>query len=403
MKDARDSQAWVLIVAGVAGLLTVGIAVRHCGSNPSSETAGGPKLAASGRLAASQRGGWIAQSRPGTGGSGVASGRMGGGSTSRSGSSEPRELAPPRRAFGNARDASERDFRDTDTVDTGGDAIAAQRRVPAVNTAGAAGAAGVGGAGAAAGGAGEGGTTEAARPGAGPDRTAKSSAPKDGSSETQAVVAANDPAKTEALDPTGPVLSLPLDNSVQPDKGDTAPIIASGVTFDANGAHFAADAQMFIPSSGNVNPAAGTFTFWMLPDWAGDIESKFYILHLGPNTWENHIDIFKDLRFLRFLFTPDSGVESNTGKDISYWRRGEQHMVTATWGDGVAAMYIDGVAVGAREYDGELDIGSAPPLFIGSGDPNTRAGASSNIRNFQIYTRALNPDEVAALFAQPPS
>lgn len=33
--------------------------------------------------------------------------------------------------------------------------------------------------------------------------------------------------------------------------------------------------------SGNVSFTAGTITLWMLPEWAGDIESQFEILHFA--------------------------------------------------------------------------------------------------------------------------
>src|SRR5689334_18467426 len=99
MKDTSDSHAWGVIVAGVVGLLAVGIAFRQCGSSPSSESVSEPKLAAKARGTDNQRGGWIAQSQPRTGDPGAVSGRMAGsGSTSRTGGgAEPGELAPSRR------------------------------------------------------------------------------------------------------------------------------------------------------------------------------------------------------------------------------------------------------------------------------------------------------------------
>src|SRR5438552_3164805 len=80
MKDRSDSQAWVPIVAGIAGLLAVGIAFRQCGSNPSSPSAelvSEPKLAAKPRLGDNQRGGWNAQSQPRTSGAVAERGRPG--------------------------------------------------------------------------------------------------------------------------------------------------------------------------------------------------------------------------------------------------------------------------------------------------------------------------------------
>jgi hypothetical protein len=387
MKGTSDSNTWVPIVAGVLGLLAAGIAVRHCGSSRSPEAVTGPQLASKARRPDNERGGWIAQSGTENLGterarSGTAGGMAGRGSGGSGGGSEPDDVASAHGGSG----AVERDFRDTDTLDAGSDAIPVQPHLPPVDVSGGSVAAPEGG----------------APPASGRDQAGKSSADKAAAPQTQEMAQATDSAKASAPDDNGPVFSLPLDKSTQPDKGDTTPIIANGVTFDANGAHFSADAQLFIPSEGNVNPAAGTFTFWMLPDWAGDVESVFQILHLGATTWANRLDIFKDHVYLRLLMCPDSGFESGASANISGWNKGDRHMITATWGDGVVAMYIDGVSVGVSDYDGELDIGSSPPLFLGSGNPRVKEGANSNITNFQIYTRALGADEVAALFAQPP-
>jgi hypothetical protein len=395
MKGTSDSTTWVPIVAGVLGLLAAGIAVRHCGSSRSPESVTGPQLASKARRPDNERGGWIAQSGTENLGterarSGTAGGMASRGSGGSRGGSEPDDVASAHGGSG----AVERDFRDTDTMDTGGEAINGPPRVPPAGIP----AGGVGAPG------GSSGAASGPPSAPGQEQGGKPSSDKAAAPQTQDVAPAKDAAKAGAPNDNGPVLSLPLDKSTDPEQGNTSPIIANGVTFDENGAHFAADAQLFIPSEGNINSAAGTLTFWMLPDWAGDVESQSWILHLGPlNTWANRLDIFKDYAYLRLLICPDSGIESGVGPDIRGWKKGDRHLITATWGDGVVALYIDGASVGARDYDGELDFGPNPPLFLGSGNPQVKAGANSNIRNFQIYTRALNPDEVAALYAQPPS
>ena len=398
MKGANDSKPWVPIVVGILGVLAGGLAVRQCGSSPAPESAAAPQLARI-RPAEGERGGWIAQSQTRPGGSDrsrpadVAGGRV------PSRDADTSDFAPPRR--GGARDVGERDFRDTDTVDTGGDDIAAQPHMPSAAGFGA----GTGAAAAAGDAAANADGSPAGNPAGAPPPAPKPAAEKPATAQTEQAAPNTDPAKAGTAENNGPVLSLPLDGSTTPDKGgDNAPIIANGVTFDQNGAHFSSDAQLFIPSDGTVNAAAGTFNFWMLPDWAGDVESKFQVLHLGnTDTWANRFDIFKDLAFFRLLMCTDSGFESGAAANISGWKKGDRHMITTTWGDGVVAMYIDGVAVGASDYDGQLDIGPNPPLFLGSGNPRVREGANSNIRNFQIYTRSLNPDEITNLYAQPPS
>lgn len=386
MKGTSDSTTWVPIVAGVLGLLAAGIAVRHCGSTPSPESVTGPQLASKARRPDNERGGWIAQSGTENLGterarSGTAGGMAGRGSGGSGGGSEPDDVASAHGGSG----AVERDFRDTDTLDAGGDAIPVQPHLPPVDVSGGSVAAPEGG----------------APPASGRDQAGKSSADKAAAPQTQEGAQATDPAKASTPADGSPVLSLPLDKSTQPDKGDTAPIIANGVTFDANGAHFSADSQLVFPNGGNINPAAGTITFWILPDWAGETEGHADIVHIGGPTFENHITIFQDNRYLRFLFADNSHYESGEGPDVSHWKKGDWHMITATWGDGITSLYFDGGSMGSRDFSGELELGPEP-LIIGSVQPGVKAGANSSIRNFLLYDRALSTDEVAALFAQPP-
>jgi hypothetical protein len=154
----------------------------------------------------------------------------------------------------------------------------------------------------------------------------------------------------------------------------------------------------------STNFTAGTITFWIRPDWAGEVDGKYNIVWLGAPTFRNRLVIFKDLAYLRFLFTPDSGIESGASQSITDWRRGDRHMITATWGDGVTALYVDGTSAGENDYDGEINLCPNPPVILGSGgNPGVAGNANSNIRNFQIYDHASSTDEVAALFAHPPS
>lgn len=145
---------------------------------------------------------------------------------------------------------------------------------------------------------------------------------------------------------------------------------------------------------GGTNSTAGTIMFWLRAEWAGNIDNQIQLVHLGGTTFENHVDIFKDYRYLRFLIADNSGFEVGASVDISDWQQGERHMITATWGDNRATLYVDGTPVGVHSYPGEVDVGPDTPVFV---------GASSGISNFQVYRRTLSAGEVAALFAQPPS
>jgi hypothetical protein len=146
-------------------------------------------------------------------------------------------------------------------------------------------------------------------------------------------------------------------------------------------------------NSSNASSAAGTITFWILPPWAGDTVSDVILVHLGGGDFENHATFFKNGRYLRFLFADDSGYEAGGSVDVSGWKPADRHLITGTWGDGVTILYIDGVPVVTQDYAGKLVLGPNPPLYV---------APSSNISEFEIYHRALTPEEVAALFAQPP-
>lgn len=390
MKDGNSSPPWIPIVVGVLGLLAVGISLRHCGTSAAPDSVAGSQLAAKPAASKSEGGGWIAQPRVGGTVSernrlGSGDGRMasGGSTGTLGGGAEPEHAAPARDLADDTRSAGANDFRDTDTMDVGGDAIAAQPVAPPVDAPG-----------------GLGGTSGGAPPGRGPGQAPAAKSSADTAAAPLVVAEPKDAAKTAAEDDTGPVLSMPLDKTTEPDKGDTAPIIVNGVTFDQNGARFSANSQIVVPDAGNANPAAGTITFWILPDWAGDTETDASLVHIGTATFENHATIFKNGRYLRFLFADNTGYESGVGQDVADWKPGDRHMITATWGDGVTALYIDGGSVGEKDYNGELQIGPGTPLQLGSNQAGH--GANSNISNFQLYPRALGAEEVATLSAQPP-
>jgi hypothetical protein len=201
-------------------------------------------------------------------------------------------------------------------------------------------------------------------------------------------------------DPNGPVVSLKFDKSTIVDEKGNAVLVENGITFDANGAHFSSDAQLAIPHVASVTGQAGTVTFSILPDWAGDLESNASFFQLRGHTWENRISIFKNGQYLRFLICDNTGQESGVGVSIADWKKDASHAVAATWGDHVTALYVDGISKGSNEYNGELEIPEGTPLMIGSDHPGGAGGAGGSLPDFQIYSRALSPDEVLALAAQ---
>lgn len=197
--------------------------------------------------------------------------------------------------------------------------------------------------------------------------------------------------------PDAPALSLNLENSTVPEKGDTGPVVEQGISFDQGGAYFGEDAVLAMPSTDNVEGTAGTISFWIRPDWAGETDTNAALFQWRTNTFENRIQIFKNGPYLRFLFCDNTGIESGVGYNIIHWKADEWHAITATWGDSVTALYIDGASVGARDYSGELLIPPGTPWYFGSDHAGGAPGARSRIAGFQIFQRAMLPDEVMML------
>ena len=213
----------------------------------------------------------------------------------------------------------------------------------------------------------------------------------------------NQPASDAPKDPANPdglLLQMSFDKSTQPDKGEGSPMVEQGVTLDESGAKFATNAQFAIPNAGNINGESGSISFNVTPDWAGSDSNLASLLQLRGDTWENRLQIFKDGPYMRFLFTPDSGVESGAGTNISNWQPGDQHTITATWGmtdsgEPMASLYIDGHLAGQQTYQGRLVVQPNLPLFIGSDYQGGAPGAGGSISSLMIYDHALTGQDVA--------
>ena len=223
-----------------------------------------------------------------------------------------------------------------------------------------------------------------------------------GAAQSQAAVSGSDAAQSTNPDDQGPVLSISFDNPL-PEKGDTAPIAEQDVTFDGKGATFSADSQYAIPDAGNLGTAeSGTISFCLQPQWSmadvGATDASFVNLRT-PNAFANRLQIEKNGQYLRFVMSDSAGIESGSSMVISSWQRGESHLVTATWGQALTSMYVDGQLVSSQTYQGEFQIPAGTPMYIGSDYAGGMAGAQSSLSNFQVYNRPLAQDEVGGLTA----
>jgi hypothetical protein len=210
------------------------------------------------------------------------------------------------------------------------------------------------------------------------------------------------------LDPqaedNGPTLQLSFNNTTEPDKGDVRPVVEEGVTFNSDrGALFSADAEFVIPDAARLTGKSGTISFWIEPEWNGNADSDASLVQIRQaNMWENRLQITKNGRFLRFLFTPETGMEGGAGADISNWQAGNRYLVTTTWGETatgekLASLYINGQLVGQHPFDGEFAVPPGAGINIGSDLPGGVPGAQATLSDVLVYKRMLAPDEVASL------
>jgi hypothetical protein len=207
-------------------------------------------------------------------------------------------------------------------------------------------------------------------------------------------------AADQNTDENSPVLAFSFDKTTLPEKGDAAPVVEQGITFNSEGAHFATDAQFVVPDAGGLTGEAGSITFCAQPEWSGTDQGDAYFASLvNQNVWDNRVHITKNGTYLRFLMADNTGQETNNGVNIGSWQAGERHLVTATWGDALASLYVDGQMVSQQTYPGQLELPAGTPLYVGSGFPGTTAGAQASLSNLQLYNRALPAEEVAGLTA----
>lgn len=195
------------------------------------------------------------------------------------------------------------------------------------------------------------------------------------------VVDPNKPAE----DPNEPVLSLPLDHTAEPEKG-VAPLDAQGITFESgSGAKFAADAQFIVPDAGGLTGEAGTVSFNLQNEWTGNDSTDASLLKIrNPNDWSDRIEITKNGQYLRMALFDDAGNESGVSTAIN-WQPGEQHQISASWGDGVVTMSVDGRQVGQGTYPGTVNFRSGTPMFVGSDVPGGQGGARGTLSDIKVY------------------
>lgn len=192
------------------------------------------------------------------------------------------------------------------------------------------------------------------------------------------------------------LLSLPLKGAIDTESG-VPPLSAEGLNIGQDGAvQFGDDAMLQFPVDGNINGEAGTIGFEITPNWAGDdpTNQSFVQVLSGDNIWENRLSLVKNYNNLRFILVDDTGVERNIGLEINDWAPGESHRITATWGDALMSLYVDGRLVGQNTYEGSLKVSPSGPIYLGYNRGGVYSGPGGAISDFKIYGRTLDQSEL---------
>lgn len=179
-------------------------------------------------------------------------------------------------------------------------------------------------------------------------------------------------------------------------QAEQSSVTAEGVDAprDGVGITFADDAQLVFPDAGNAKGDAGSIAFEVEPDWEGGSRENHALVAIhNLDQWANRVEVVKNERYLRYIFTDNTGQERDISLAIDQWQPGERHSVTATWGDSSTMLYVDGRLVGRNTYPGSLELRPGTPLYLGSQAGNF-SGAGAKIENFKIYGRALDQSEI---------
>jgi hypothetical protein len=183
--------------------------------------------------------------------------------------------------------------------------------------------------------------------------------------------------------------------------GSMAPLVNENVVYDLEeGAYFPPEARFAYGDSGSVQNGAGTIAFWMKPNWDGTDPRNASLVQFRTDDWSNRLQIFKNGIYLRYLFTDNTGNETNLTVDMEKegWVAGDWHHVAVTWGDSLIGMYVDGQQKSQGTYLGELDVPSGTELYVGSDRPGGNPGADATLQDFFVVDRAAPTDEVAEMY-----
>lgn len=159
--------------------------------------------------------------------------------------------------------------------------------------------------------------------------------------------------------------------------------------------------NVIYPASGILSEKCGSVSFWCKAiNW--DVKDKYYHVFFRARGKDAELILYKvPDPMLSFLIGP---LRVEGGKkiwvemrgNVTRWKKDEWHFVTATWGEGKGALYLDGKLARSREiphFPGKFTVFGAGGLY-----PTRWQGKVGNsaIDELKIYDRVLTAEEVAA-------
>lgn len=204
--------------------------------------------------------------------------------------------------------------------------------------------------------------------------------------------------------PDDATLALPFNGSGE-SLGAAIPLIDENVIYDVDdGAYFPPDARFAYANTGSVQNGAGTIAFWVKPNWTAEDPRNASLVQFRTENWANRLQIFKNGKYLRYIFTDNTGTETDISVDMTLsndppWHPEIWHHIAVTWGDALITMYADGRAVGHGTYFGELDVPTGTELYVGSDRPGGSAGADATLMRFVVADRAMESSEIENMYS----
>jgi hypothetical protein len=163
---------------------------------------------------------------------------------------------------------------------------------------------------------------------------------------------------------------------------------------DGDGIKITDRGRVEFPNAGNAS-ASGTISFQIKPEWNGADQGDNAIVQIRQeHQWQNRLELVKNGEFLRFIVTPDSGVEADISSRITGWNANEVHDIQVTWDNDskTTRLWIDGQVAGSNTYTGQLNFSPGTPMFLGADHRGSNySGANATLYDFTLSNSATQP------------